>query len=297
MPTEQILIIDDSVAIASLLANEILPLGGYRAAAALGGEEGLEIIRKTRPDLVLCDLEMPGINGIEVLRTLQHEGLDMPTIMMTAFGSEAVAAQALRMGVKDYIIKPFTTEEILAAVERALTESRLKRTLAGLHNEIERQRQALVVIQAVSKSSEVGLGLDAFLMRVILAAVHAGGARAGYVGVLDGSSRLDIVATANLPGHLGTQVVLKPDSPLSQSIATGQPTQSRSDLGFWLHFPLVRSRRPWGAMCIAQRRAVPHGESKLEKNPIRTEYLYSALASLAAFAIENDRLRAQLGDG
>lgn len=92
MSAEHILIIDDSIAIASLLANEILPLGGYRATAALSGEEGLDIIQELEPDLILCDLEMPGISGLDVLRTLQNEGLNVPAIMMTAFGSEAIAA-------------------------------------------------------------------------------------------------------------------------------------------------------------------------------------------------------------
>ena len=84
MAGEHLLIIDDSIAVGSLLANEILPYGGYRATAALGGEEGLEIVRAVKPDLILCDLEMPGINGLEVIRVLRDEGIETPAIMMTA---------------------------------------------------------------------------------------------------------------------------------------------------------------------------------------------------------------------
>ena len=73
MPTEHILIVDDSIAIASLLANEILPLGGYQATIALSGEEGLEIAQSVGIDLILCDLEMPGINGLDLLRELQSK--------------------------------------------------------------------------------------------------------------------------------------------------------------------------------------------------------------------------------
>ena len=229
MTTEHILIIDDSIAIASLLANEILPLGGYDTSIALSGEEGLETVRDLRPDLILCDLEMPGINGLDVLRSLQNEGIDIPAIMMTAFGSEAVAAQALRMGVKDYIIKPFTTEEILAAVERAMVESRLRAKLHETSALLEDYRQALVVLQAVGKTADAGNQTEASLSRIILAAVYGSGAKGGFIATLGGNQgELVIRAVANLPRWRRRRIPLDKHNALAQVIQSGSSLTTRT---------------------------------------------------------------------
>ena len=157
MPAEHVLVIDDSVAIVSLLANEVLPLGGYRVSSAMSAEEGLEILEKNQADLILCDLEMPGMSGLDLLRELKQREIDVPAIMMTAFGSEAIATQALRIGVKDYIVKPFTTDEILASIERALTESRLKAKLDEVKAALDDYHQSLVVLRAISRAASAGL--------------------------------------------------------------------------------------------------------------------------------------------
>ena len=119
-----LLIIDDSAVHRAQIARAVEQSPVFDdVIVAEDGVKGLKCLLNHPVDVVLCDLEMPGLNGMDVLRTLKNEGIPFAAIMMTAFGSEAIAAQALRIGVKDYIIKPFTTEEILASVERALTES------------------------------------------------------------------------------------------------------------------------------------------------------------------------------
>ena len=286
MTTEHILIIDDSIAIASLLANEILPLGGYQATAALSGEEGLEIARELKPDLILCDLEMPGINGLDVLRTLQSEGTNTPAIMMTAFGSEAIAAQALRMGVKDYIIKPFTTEEILAAVERAMTERRLRRKLEVMEAKLEEHRKALSVIQAIGHAAGVGVEPKAILSHVILAAVHSGSGRAGFIARHDAQNKqLGIQAVANLPGWEGKQIQIQEKSAVAEALHSGEVARNKDAIGCWVHVPLMHQQNAIGVMSIV---------GKVENLPAHTNFLLSALAGYAAYTIKNNQLRAEL---
>ncbi len=286
MSEERILIIDDSIAIASLLVNEILPLGGYSATAALSGEEGLEIARQVKPDLILCDLEMPDINGLDVLRELQRAGLDIPAIMMTAFGSEAIAAQALRIGVKDYIIKPFTTEEILASVERALAEKRLRKKLESATEGLERYQQALLIVHAISKAAGAGLEPDELLSRIILAAVHGGKAQGGFIGKLDSQTgKLEVLTAANLPTSEGKLIDIQSDKAMASAIDTAQLVERNSQLGQWCYIPLVRQQATIGLMSIVR---------KNETRPRSMEYLFSALASFAAIAIENVQLRSEL---
>jgi DNA-binding NtrC family response regulator len=120
MSDATVLIIDDSAELRALLEG-ILPYGGYQTLSAGTGEQGLSLALHHKPDVILLDLELPDTSGIQVLEKLNEHGLAAPTIMITGFGSEGVAARALHLGALGYLIKPFTTEEVLTSVERALT--------------------------------------------------------------------------------------------------------------------------------------------------------------------------------
>ena len=284
--SEHILIIDDSIAISSLLAGEILPLGGYQVSTAESGEEGLAMLKEFRPDLVLCDLEMPGMNGLDLLRELQQTGLDIPAIMMTAFGSEATATQALRLGVKDYIVKPFTTDEILTAIERALTERRLQARLDEAKMTLGEYQQALVVLHAISQASAAGLEPQELLSRIILAAVYSGKAQGGFIARRNlPGDRMDVQVVANLPGWEGKQIELNSDGVLAKALISGEMSRSGSSAGYWRHIPLIRQQTAIGLMSIV---------SKEENEPAPAEYLLSALAGYAGYALENVQLRSEL---
>lgn len=286
MAAEHILVVDDSVAITALLTNEILPLGGYTVTAAHSGEEGLEMVEALKPDLILCDLEMPDITGLDLLQELQRKRADIPAIMMTAFGSEAVATQALRIGVKDYIVKPFTTDEILASIDRALAERRLKAKLGELNAALDECRQALVVMQAISQAAGAGLDPESLLSRIILAAVYGGKAEGGFIARLDApAGRLDVKAVANLPKWQGRQIEVRSDRGLSQALNSKAIVRSDSTIGHWIHIPLVREGVPIGVMSLV---------SRTKEQPQFVECLAVSLASFAAFVLENVDLRADL---
>lgn len=124
---EEILIIDDSKQICSLLADHVLPELGYASTIAYTGRQGLNCLRQRTPDLILLDLQLPDISGLDLLRLIAQEGYDVPVILMTAHGSEAIAVEAFRLGARNYLIKPFSETEAQAAINQALRERRLKR--------------------------------------------------------------------------------------------------------------------------------------------------------------------------
>lgn len=140
---ETILIIDDNADVRTLLGERVLPGYGYRPLTAPDGQEGLWQIRVHRPDLILLDLRLPDMSGMELLHILSAEGYDIPVILLTAYGSEWIAAQALRLGVQDYIIKPFTVDEVLSSIERALTTRRLRQERNALNDRLRCCRQTL----------------------------------------------------------------------------------------------------------------------------------------------------------
>jgi two-component system, NtrC family, sensor kinase len=278
MSGETVLIIDDSIAIASLLANEILPHAGYRTAVTLSGREGLAVARRTQPDLILCDLEMPDMNGLEVLRSLRGEGYSIPSVMMTAFGSEAIAAQALRIGVKDYIIKPFTTEEILAAVDNALSESRLRLELDEVTRSLKDHQQTLTILRALGQAVSSGLGPEALLGRIVLAAVYSQGAQGGFLAEFDHSGYLVIRAAVHYPQWEGKRIRVTSDSPLGRALQTHRVTHASDHGGHWYYVPLIRKDVKVGLLAVFSRK---------EKSVGDIEAICSILAGYSVCVIEN----------
>jgi len=93
---------------------------GYDVASAVDGEQALAAGRDRRHDLILLDLMLPGMSGLEVLRTLRREGIETPVIILSAKGEEVDRVVGLKVGADDYVPKPFSRPELLARVEAVL---------------------------------------------------------------------------------------------------------------------------------------------------------------------------------
>jgi two-component system phosphate regulon response regulator PhoB len=119
--THRILIIEDEPDITEVLKYN-LEKNHYQVATAGSGEDGLQAARDTLPDLVLLDLMLPGIDGLEVCRKLREDPRtrDLLVIMLTAKGTEADVVVGLTLGADDYIVKPFSTTELMARIKAVL---------------------------------------------------------------------------------------------------------------------------------------------------------------------------------
>jgi two-component system phosphate regulon sensor histidine kinase PhoR len=146
MAGERVLVVDDSLVYRDLLVNHVLTPNGYQPLTASDGETGLHTALEETPDLIIMDMQMPGMNGIQVLEALYDAGSEIPVIMMTLHGSEDLAVRAFRLGVKDYVIKPFDIDEMLTAIDQALTEVRLRRERDALTQELIRVNQQLEAV-------------------------------------------------------------------------------------------------------------------------------------------------------
>lgn len=198
MAGEKVLIIDDSEELRSLLAT-LLPYGGYDPYGAGSGQAGLDLVPEIQPDCILIDLELPDTTGLKVLEELNRRGFTIPTIMMTGYGSEGSAARALRLGVRDYLIKPFTTEEVLSSIERALSESRLRREKDQQGTLLADHVRRLKLFAAVGQSMGENMRPDELLQRIVEAAVLAVRAEVGLVFLSAGSDgHLEVVISRGL---------------------------------------------------------------------------------------------------
>jgi DNA-binding response OmpR family regulator len=122
----KVLIIEDRRENIVFIANNILKPYGYDVITAMDGQTGLIKAREERPDLIITDLKLPRMGGLEVLERLGNQGIHIPAIVMTFHGTEDTAVRALRLGARDYLIKPFTMEDMQAALNRALRPTTTK---------------------------------------------------------------------------------------------------------------------------------------------------------------------------
>lgn len=127
-----ILVIDDEKGICAFF-EKVLTKEGYRVLTALSGDRGLAIIKMEKPDMVLLDLKMPGMDGIEVLRQIKKIDKNIVVIILTAYGTMETARMAMRLGAFDYLTKPFDLEYVKAVVKDGL-----RSTLAGAVAELKK---------------------------------------------------------------------------------------------------------------------------------------------------------------
>ena len=134
--TAHILVVDDEVNIRNALVT-MLQKKGHQVGGASTGEEALRCLEDTRADLVITDLKMPGISGIEFLCRLKNTWPDTEVILMTAFGSIDTAVEAMRVGAYDYLTKPIDRERFSVVVEKALERSALTSENKQLRDRLE----------------------------------------------------------------------------------------------------------------------------------------------------------------
>jgi two-component system alkaline phosphatase synthesis response regulator PhoP len=126
----KVLVVDDEDSILRLVSYN-LEQEGYEAITAGDGNEALAAIEAEDPDLVILDLMLPGIDGIEICRRLRRSGNDVPIIMLTARDDEIDKVLGLQLGADDYVTKPFSPRELLARVYSVLRRHRLRRESPG----------------------------------------------------------------------------------------------------------------------------------------------------------------------
>nr|WP_326847171.1 response regulator transcription factor [Streptomyces kaniharaensis] len=123
--TSRILVIDDDPTVAEVVAG-YLTRAGHQVDRAADGAQGLALARTARPDLLVLDLMLPGLDGLEVLRRVRAsaEGAGLPVVLLTAKGDEADRILGLELGADDYVTKPFSPRELVLRVQSVLRRSR-----------------------------------------------------------------------------------------------------------------------------------------------------------------------------
>ncbi len=137
--------IDDEPEICWLITR-ILEEAGYEAFIADNGRDGLALIRQEHPDLVLLDLRLPGMDGLEILRRLREFDRDLMVIILSAFESFEAAVQAMKLGSYDFLTKPINVEEMKITLKNALQTKQLVKEVKDLKRQVKESRKAGTII-------------------------------------------------------------------------------------------------------------------------------------------------------
>lgn len=307
---QKVLIVDDRRENIVFLANNILRPKGYEVITAMDGEKGLRKALEEKPDLIIMDLRMPKMNGLEVLAALRREQCQIPVILTTFHGSESVAIEAFRLGIKDYIIKPYTVEDMEKALERALgagqaegkvqresepAEELKKEIQQELNQQWERRIKELNTFHDIGKAVISLLDLEKITNRVVEAAVFLTGAEEGFLLLVDPQTEeLYMRAAQGFSQKEARSFRIKVKDSLSgQVITTGKPImvnnvqkQVKLKTGYLvkslLHVPMKFRDKVIGVLSVHNRvssKAFTNGDLRA----------LTILAGYAAVAVENAR--------
>ncbi len=150
----KLLIIDDEKSILDLLAV-VFEKEGYSVQTALSATKALELIENEDFDLILTDIRLPEISGMEILRRVRNEKPHLPVVMITAYGTIKQAVEALKAGALDYIVKPFDVEELKIIVAQGLEKSRLQKENILLKKELKEKYSFKNMIGKSKKMREI----------------------------------------------------------------------------------------------------------------------------------------------
>lgn len=290
MPGERILVADDEHGVREMCLRTLRRVG-YEADGVGSGSEAIERARQAPYDLFLTDLRMPDTTGLEAYQVIHEEQPEMVAVVMTGFGTMESAIDALRLGVSEFVLKPFRTVELVQAVERALSKQRLRRENARL--------KALIPLFDLSRTFMSSVDLDTVPQQVVQIARQELGADTASLMLLDEHSDLTIRAATGLSEEvIRTTRQKSTEGVAGYAIAHREPVIVQGDLHDDPRFahmqssgqvlssicvPLLHKDKALGVLNVSRvLRPVPFSESDVE--------LLAVLSSQAAVAIENARM-------
>jgi len=292
LPNIRVLVVDDSRAMREFVVRYILEPNGFETLEAADGIEGMRQILQGDVDLVLLDLEMPRMNGFEMLDALHAQHREVPVILMTSHGSEAIAVEMFRKGVRDYLIKPFTPEEMLAAIEQALREAQLQREKEALtrqlmqaNQQLEERLRELNTLYQIGKSVTALMERDQLLERILDATLQITGAEASAILLDDdGTGRLRECVRRQRTRGDERRVWRRTEEQLaSDALRKGEATMT----GAMLCAPLKVGGRTIGVLSVSNKTTARFFSQHDQRSLM-------ALADYAAIAMENARLLEQV---
>lgn len=301
MSAETVLIVDAYADNIDFIQKHVLEPNGYRLLSAPNGVTALNMALSQPIDLLISDLALADMSGLELLESLKNAGKPLPVILTDRQKSPDNALNAFRLGAKDYLSKPFTIEDMTLAIERALTEARLRQERTQVVEMIQQTNQQLDVktrelrvFQTIGHAISSSFDLDEILARIVEAAVSLSEAEEGAIMLLDAHGDLYLRASRGQDTPVeGEQKLKIQDSIAGQVVRTGEPiiiggqdqyeafkVKTRYFVKALVNIPIKAKNRVLGVLSV---------NNKLSSTPFNNYHLelLTTLADYVAIAVEN----------
>jgi two-component system NtrC family sensor kinase len=299
--TEKILVVDGDADVVNLIADQVLTPLGYQVATAHDGPTALQVMLQMVPDILITALDLPGLSGRDLLTAMHSQGLETIIVATGPRGAESQAMQAFRLGAKDYLTKPVREAEVVAAIDRALGEVRLRRErqqladkLATANQQLEKRVRELTTLASIGKAVTAITSLSQLFTRLLEAGMFVTEGEVGWLLVSDDNSGKAILRAAkNLPNSGAIKLNQPWDDGIAslllmsgEALTLAGPALARLRAGQLVKavvaVPLKARDTVVGVIVVGNKTGRPFTE--------RDQAMLSAVADYAVIAMINGRL-------
>ncbi len=300
-PSEKILVVESDPGISDLIARQALKPFGYQVSLASDGSSAIRQAIQLQPDLVITNINLPGLSGKDILVALTSQGMAIPMIVMAEKGQESKIIQAFRLGASDYLMLPVREAEIVSCVERALKQVRDNRAREALdaqikhtNAELQQRVRELSTIFAVGRAVISITDQRVLFDKIVEAITTVTEADLGWLTIKDERSKAFVLAAhRNLPEVLARQIGKPFDDGLGPLVAMsietlaihGKPLQKFkiSALGkSAMVIPVKVKNEAIGLLTVMRKAEKPFGDSE--------HTLAEAISDYASISLVNARL-------
>ncbi len=300
-PRERVLLVENDPDISDLIARQTLQALGYRVEVSQTAASALQAAARFSPDVVITNLNLPGLSGKDLLVALSSQGLDIPVIVIAEKGMESDVIQAFRLGATDYLIWPAREAEVVSAVERVLKQVRarlereaLAHQLKQTNDELQSRVRELTTIFAIGKAVTSITDQRTLFEKIVEGAVYVTDGDAGWLLIREDRSKTFVLsAQRNLPVKIAEKINQPWDDGISSLVALsgesltiyGEPLErfKVSQLGKSALVVPIKIKKEVVGLLVVIRKAVrsfsPSNKSLLE-----------AVADYASISMVNARL-------
>jgi signal transduction histidine kinase/DNA-binding response OmpR family regulator len=309
---DRILVVENDPIISDLVARQALQGAGYQVTVV--GEVNAAINRALRwtPDLIVADLNLPGLSAKDLMVALSSQGLALPVIVLAAKGMEANIIQAFRLGASDYLIWPAREAEVISAVERALRQvherkerERLSAKLQQTNQEMQNRVRELTTIYSIGKAVTSVTDQALLFEKIVDGAMKVTQAEYGWLLLReDRAKTFTLAAQRNLPPSAGVQLHQPWDDGISSLVAlSGEPLSIYGEpirrfkiasLGqSALIVPIKVQKQVVGLLVTLRKQPLPFTESEQHVLQAVADYASISLVNSHLFRAIEERARAQ----
>lgn len=304
---ERILVVESNSNISDLIARQTLRPLGYRVEVVRVAGDAIQQAINYSPDIIIANLNLPGLSGKDLLVALSSQGLEIPVIVISEKGVETDLIQAFRLGAADYLSWPIREAEVVSAVERVLVQIRsrrereqLARQLHQINNELQQRVRELTTIYSIGKAVTSITDQQALFDKIVQGAVYISEADSGWLLLRQERSKTFwLSAQHKLPPSIAARINQPWDDGISSLVAlSGEAMSIHGDplkrfkisqlAQSLLVIPVKVKKEVIGLLVVARKMPKPFGPG--------VQALLEAVADYASISLVNARLFHALED-